>query len=298
MQTNRIVTGMGTGALHDFRWAVSVGIPDYIISPVAIYGSLIAATATSVRDGVAHAVLVENDEIFRELEGGTYVVAGAPNSVVVGLVGYGHGAFKLKLDGDRFELAVPKGATTVDIDCVNSVGDVGGSITVRGEECAVVWRSGECDVLPRLRRITALSESGLAYGQDHDGSPVRLFDGETFGGRGTVVGVNELGDALVNSADSILIWKADGGVEAVAIRGYVRISALGWSNIGTILGFGITSGGVVQHWLFDQKIGLRVLTDQVLEGDLVIKDVGAIGAEGELAGTASNGTERFLVRLY
>ena len=298
MQTNRINSGMGTGALHDYRWALSVGISDYMISPIAVYGETIAATATSVRDGAARAVLIDGDEIIRELESGTYVVAGAPGSLVVGLVGFGRGAFRLSLVGDRKDLIVPKGAACVDIDCVNSVGDVGGSIEVRGQECAVIWRGGEGEVMPELRRVTAIGEDGIAFGQDRDGSPVRLSDSAVFGGRGLVLAVNTAGDALVNSEGSVLIWKADGGVEALAIRGYVRISALGWAASGVVLGFGVTEGGAVQHWLFDQRLGLRVLTDQVLDGGLVLKDVGAIGAAGELAGTAVDGTDRYLVRLF
>lgn len=297
MNIERSWNGIGQGALEGWSWSVPLGLTGELVAPVAVVGDTIAATATSLRDGSARAVLVSGDAVTIELETGTYVAAGAPGTYVVGMVGFGKGGFRLTIEGGRHILPLPAGAESMDIDCVNGSGMVGGSAEIRGIECAAVWYPDGVDVMPEFKRVTAIGESGAIMAISRNGHPAHVAKGSTFATPGCAISVNGVGDALVNAGGSISVWRESGGIEAVPIRGYDRATAIGWSASGTILGFGVAKTGLVQHWLYDPRLGLTVLSGQEIHPGLTIKEVSAIGSSGTLAGTAVTQTGRFLVRL-
>jgi hypothetical protein len=299
MQLDRPISGVCSGSLHDFRWEIVEVASSALASPVGVIQNQVLCTLISSLDGNARAAILSNDRDLIELEVGTYLVGAARDQWAVGIEGFGKAAFLLSVDGVRSELVVPDGVSSVDIDCVNSSGVVGGSVEIRGEECGAVWRNSEFIVYPEVRTVSAIGEMGELFGNTHTGVAVRMDGMFEFAHPGRIVAVNLNGDALVSSLREISIWRSNGGIEAVAIRGYERLTALGWSDSGVILGFGMNSAGKVEHWIFDQQFGLRVLTHQALGDDgLILREVGAIGKNGELAGTAIDGTSRYLVRLF
>jgi|GEM_PF-7129425 len=298
MQLNRPTSGTCSGTLHDFHWEIIESGSAALISPVGLVDDRVFCTTISPLDGNARAAILSVSTEQIELEPYNFLVASAREKWAAGIEGFGQSGFILSVDGERINLALPAGATSIDIDCVNSDGVVGGSIEVRGEECGAVWREGRIELFPAIRSVTAMNDSGELFGSLHSGGAVRISGMSEYGLTGRVVAVSREGDALVSSSNEISIWKANGGVEAVAIRGYERVSALGWSDTGVILGFGMSSRGHVEHWLFDPRLGLRVLTNQELSAGLRLREVAAIGKNGELAGTAVSGSSRYLVRLY
>lgn len=298
MQLNRNASGVCSGLLQDFRWEILEENSGSLSSPIGVIGSQIFCNSTVQSDGQARAIVLCKGQLPVSLGASTYLIACARDNWAAGVVGFGHSAFLLDADGKRIELDTPTGAESIDLDCVNSDGLVGGSIMVRGEECGAIWNRGQCEVIPSIRAITALNDSGDMFGTSRSGVAVRVGSEFEFGGVGRVVAANLAGDALVSSASEISVWRSFGGVEAIGIRGFERISALGWSDAGVILGFGVTKSGFVKHWLFDQKSGVRVLTGQEIDRGLILEVVSAIGKNGELAGLAFSESNRYVVRLF
>lgn len=297
MNIENSLGGIGQGTLEGWRWTVLSGLEGDLVSPVSVLGGTVAATATSVRDGSTRAVLIQSDGGSTVFESETSIVAGAPMTFVVGMVGFGKGGFRLNAQGHRTELDLPQGANRLDIDCVNYAGLVGGSVEVQDYECAALWASDGVEVMPIYKRVTAINENGAAIGQGRDGHPVRLDSGHVFGSPGSAVAISPNGDALVNTSGALSVWRSDGGVEAVPIHGYSRVSAIGWSDSGLILGFGVSQMGAIQHWLYDPRIGLNVLTGQELAPGVVVREVSAIGSNGSVAGQVATATGPRLFRL-
>ncbi|MFM9874015.1 MAG: hypothetical protein ACKVQS_11190 [Fimbriimonadaceae bacterium] len=298
MQLNRTMSGVCSGSLHDFRWEIVENVSGLLSSPVGVIDDQVFCTSVSQFDGIARATVLGSTLGLIELESSSHFVAVAPSKWGAGIAGFGRSSFIFSVEGERINLGVPAGVTSVDIDCVNSFGVVGGSVEVRGEQCGAIWRDGVCEVVPSLRAITAMSDASELFGILPSGAPVRLRDIAEFSGSGRIVAANMEGDALVSSQNEISIWRSTGGVEAVAIRGYERISAIDWSNRGVILGFGVNARGQIEHWLFDSKVGLKVLTNQVLDSDLRLQVVSAIGRDGTMVGIALSESDRHVVRLY
>jgi hypothetical protein len=251
----------------------------------------------SSRDGLSSAVLFSSDgqEVFR-LRGG-YFVGSDGLDLFVGCGALGRDVFVVDSEGARLDLGEIPGAALVDPEFVTSGGVTGGSAEIRGEEWGVVHRDGQWSVHTSVVRVTAMNDFGIGYGLSLDGMAVSLVDGSRFAEAGVVISVSDCGDGLLNHGGKISIWRHGGGVEAVPIRGYTRATALSWSASGSLLGFGILPNGAVQHWVYDPRVGLSVLTGVILDRELELNLVGAMNRQGDLLGVGSAGGDRYLVRL-
>ena len=298
MQKHLTKTGIGEGRIHNYRWILTDVCSDYIFSPTSIHGDFIGGTGIFGKDGNSYGIVITANEICTRVGAGSMITCGGNGGMFAGHYGFGQSGFKILTDGTLIEMINPPNSMGVDIETINSRGVLGGSCNTGSEEFGVVWEERTPETYEQVRSVTFVDDDGNKFGQDHFGQPVRISENIVFGGKGTIISGTRVGDLLINSPSGIVIWHHGGSVEAVPIRGYVRYQAIGWSECKKILGFGVTPSGQIQHWIYDSKIGITVLSGVSLEDGILIKEISAISLTGKLVGTAIQNDKRYLVELF